>query len=516
MGGQYLDLVEAAGAPRRGRRPPGPDLQVGQVHHRAAAAPRPGPGRRRPGLAGATRPTGCRWARPSSCATTSSGCSAPPRSPASRPGTTCARARRPTWSGPPARRPGRPGAGGALGNAKLSEDEVAELRRLLTGCGAVDDTEARIGELLAEAKAAWPPPAGSTRRPGPPWRRWPTTSPTGTPERPWPGGRWSSGPVWPACRPPSTWPPAATWSWSRPRRSRAAAAARSGSRRPPPTRPSVLTMPEVVRERRRRRGAGGLARAGPAGPDLPAHLPRRQPPGRPPWPRADGGRGRAARRPRGGRPLPGLPRPPGADAGGRVGPVHRPQPRRPGRPAAAPGPGPAGPPRRVPAAAQPGRHPPERLAAAAPTFQALYTGLSPFDALGIYAVVAHMDTVGGAFFPAGAAARTPGPGPGRGGREAGAGFRYSTRVERVEGGPGGVTGWCWPAASAWPPPTWSSPATCRPPTPPAAAAARDWRVQRRRHFSPSCYLVHLGLTRQLGAGPPPCTWAATGRPPSRP
>jgi hypothetical protein len=33
------------------------------------------------------------------------------------------------------------------------------------------------------------------------------------------------------------------------------------------------------------------------------------------------------------------------------------------------------------------------------TFQALYTGLSPFDALGIYAVVAQMDTVGGAWFP---------------------------------------------------------------------------------------------------------------------
>ena len=42
----------------------------------------------------------------------------------------------------------------ALGNAKLSEDEVADLRRLLTGCGAVDATEARIAELLAQAKAA--------------------------------------------------------------------------------------------------------------------------------------------------------------------------------------------------------------------------------------------------------------------------------------------------------------------------------------------------------------------------
>jgi geranylgeranyl diphosphate synthase, type I len=43
---------------------------------------------------------------------------------------------------------------GALGNAKLSEDEVAELRRLITGCGALEATEARIAELLAQAKTA--------------------------------------------------------------------------------------------------------------------------------------------------------------------------------------------------------------------------------------------------------------------------------------------------------------------------------------------------------------------------
>jgi geranylgeranyl diphosphate synthase type I len=55
------------------------------------------------------------------------------------------------------RRAGRAGRAlleGALGNAKLSEDEVAELRRLITACGALEATEARIGELLAEAKAA--------------------------------------------------------------------------------------------------------------------------------------------------------------------------------------------------------------------------------------------------------------------------------------------------------------------------------------------------------------------------
>src|SRR5215212_3387195 len=42
----------------------------------------------------------------------------------------------------------------ALGNAKLSEDDVADLRRLITDCGAVAATEDRIAVLLAEAKDA--------------------------------------------------------------------------------------------------------------------------------------------------------------------------------------------------------------------------------------------------------------------------------------------------------------------------------------------------------------------------
>ena len=89
------------------------------------------------------------------------------------------------------------------------------------------------------------------------------------------------------------------------------------------------------------------------------------------------------------------------------------------------------------------------------TFQALYTGLSPFDALGIYAVVAHMDTVGGAFIPAGAACTPwPWPWPGWPRRR---GRRCATRPgsSGSRAGPAGSAGWCWPAASAWPPPTWS-------------------------------------------------------------
>jgi len=133
------------------------------------------------------------------------------------------------------------------------------------------------------------------------------------------------------------------------------------------------------------------------------------------------------------------------------------------------------------------------------TFQALYTGLSPFDALGIYAVVAHMDTVGGAWFPREGGMHALALALAGVAEKAGASLRLSTRVERVEGGPGGVTGVVLAGgerlAAGDVVVTSDLPAAYAHLLPPAA---RDWRVQRRRlHWSPSCYLVHLGLTRQL-------------------
>jgi phytoene desaturase len=133
------------------------------------------------------------------------------------------------------------------------------------------------------------------------------------------------------------------------------------------------------------------------------------------------------------------------------------------------------------------------------TFQALYTGLSPFDALGVYAVVAHMDTVGGAFFPRRGGMHALAQALAGVAEKAGAGLRYATRVERVEGGPGGVTGVLLAGGERLAAEdvvvTSDLPAAYAHLLPPAA---RDWRAQRRRlHFAPSCYLVHLGLTRQL-------------------
>jgi phytoene desaturase len=133
------------------------------------------------------------------------------------------------------------------------------------------------------------------------------------------------------------------------------------------------------------------------------------------------------------------------------------------------------------------------------TFQSLYVGVSPFDALGIYAVVAHMDTVGGAWFPR------------RGGmhalplalaavaEKAGAELRYQARVSAVEAGVDGVRGLRLASGELVGAEavvvTSDLGAAYRELLPPAA---RDWRVQRRRqHYAPSCYLVHLGLPRRL-------------------
>ena len=71
------------------------------------------------------------------------------------------------------------------------------------------------------------------------------------------------------------------------------------------------------------------------------------------------------------------------------------------------------------------------------SFQAMYAGLSPFDALAVYAVITYMDTVEGVFHPEGgmssigAALEAAAVSTGR------VTFRYSTTVEAIEPGPVG-------------------------------------------------------------------------------
>ncbi|MFI9592783.1 phytoene desaturase family protein [Nonomuraea sp. NPDC052265] len=130
------------------------------------------------------------------------------------------------------------------------------------------------------------------------------------------------------------------------------------------------------------------------------------------------------------------------------------------------------------------------------TFQSLYVGLAPQRALGIYAVIAHMDTVGGVYFPE------------RGGMHAipaamaalleklGADIRYGARAEKVETDSDGVTGVLLADGerlAARHVVVACDRLAARRLLPGAAA---DWRL-RRPHHSPSCLVLHVGLDRPL-------------------
>jgi phytoene desaturase len=65
------------------------------------------------------------------------------------------------------------------------------------------------------------------------------------------------------------------------------------------------------------------------------------------------------------------------------------------------------------------------------SFQAMYAGVSPHDALAIYAVIAYMDSVAGVFFPRGGMHAVPKALAGAAEKH-GVRFRYGTEVARVE------------------------------------------------------------------------------------
>ena len=142
------------------------------------------------------------------------------------------------------------------------------------------------------------------------------------------------------------------------------------------------------------------------------------------------------------------------------------------------------------------------------TFQALYVGLDPARAPGIYAVIAGMDTIGGVYIPQ------------RGGMHAvpqalAASWSRPGRSCGSASGPGG----CWPgsgvtgvrlAAGELVPASsvvvaGDLPAAQRDLLPPGAA---DWRLLRP-HFAPSCLVAHFGLQHQR---PGPAASHAAPRP----
>ncbi len=123
------------------------------------------------------------------------------------------------------------------------------------------------------------------------------------------------------------------------------------------------------------------------------------------------------------------------------------------------------------------------------SFQSLYAGLSPYDALAIYAVIAYMDSVAGVFFPRGGMHAVP-----RAMAAAlehhGVDVRYSTEVARVEHSGGRATA----VVTAGGERVACDAVVLNPDLP---VAYRDLLgVTPRRHarleYSPSCYLLLAG------------------------
>ncbi len=71
------------------------------------------------------------------------------------------------------------------------------------------------------------------------------------------------------------------------------------------------------------------------------------------------------------------------------------------------------------------------------SFQALYAGLSPFDALAVFSIITYMDTIEGVSFPSGGMHEVA-RGLAAAAEKAGATFAYSRPVERIDRGPDGV------------------------------------------------------------------------------
>ncbi|WP_395106592.1 phytoene desaturase family protein [Actinomadura sp. SCN-SB] len=127
------------------------------------------------------------------------------------------------------------------------------------------------------------------------------------------------------------------------------------------------------------------------------------------------------------------------------------------------------------------------------TFQSLYVGLPPGKALAIYAVVAHMDTVGGVYFPASGGMHAVPRTLATVAEKAGAAFRYGVRAEQVETDSSGVTavrldGGERLAAGA----VVVACDLARAHQGLLPGAAGDWRLRRPR-YSPSCLVMHFGL-----------------------
>jgi phytoene desaturase len=131
------------------------------------------------------------------------------------------------------------------------------------------------------------------------------------------------------------------------------------------------------------------------------------------------------------------------------------------------------------------------------SFQAMYAGMSPYDALALYAVIAYMDAVAGVYFPVGGLHAVP-VAMAAAAEKHGVRIRYSTAVASVEHSGGRATAVVTADGERVP----CDAVVLNPDLP---VAYRDLlgvtpaRVRRLR-YSPSCYLLLAGSRAPNGEG----------------
>jgi phytoene desaturase len=125
------------------------------------------------------------------------------------------------------------------------------------------------------------------------------------------------------------------------------------------------------------------------------------------------------------------------------------------------------------------------------SFQAMYAGLSPYEALALYAVIAYMDTVAGVWFPVGGMHTVPAAMAAAAARH-GVDLHYRTEVTRVEILAGRARGVLTSSGERFPADavvlTTDLPVAYRELLPPAVAPRRLDRLR----YSPSCFLLLAG------------------------
>jgi phytoene desaturase len=121
------------------------------------------------------------------------------------------------------------------------------------------------------------------------------------------------------------------------------------------------------------------------------------------------------------------------------------------------------------------------------SFQAMYAGLAPHDALAIYAVIAYLDSVAGVYFPRGGIHAVSRAMAGAAEKH-GVQIRYGTTVTRVETANGRATGVLTADGDLVP----ADVVVLNPDLPVAYRDLLPAAPQRRLTYSPSCVVLHVG------------------------